>query len=387
MRLLSGLGGGGVIYLTAVVFHNAGFSATAVGQGLAAAALAGTAGRLLCGWWLDRGRSCNGPIVLAALISVLADARLYSATSFPAYVSGQMLIGLALGLWWPAIELAVTQSCAPLPSSRAFALVRTADALGIATGVLLGSGLAALGRLRGIFLVDIACMVVLLSLLLRRPLPPAPVRSADIRLDSWQGWVRPLLPLLAMTVLSTGMVALLQGALPLDLVRGGLARPPLPESTGALLLALQLGLLLALQWPLGRWLSERSVAFGLGLSLLGFALGSSLLAFSSLGWHSLTVLLLAQLPLAAAVAAFLPTATEAVVEITPPAHQGMAMALFSQCFALSAFLAPQVAGLFLDQQRHGGGLWLAMAALCLLGLTLVRPLARVHPHASPSSVI
>ena len=65
-------------------------------------------------------------------------------------------------------------------------------------------------------------------------------------------------------------------------------------------------------------------------------------------------------------------------------HQGMAMALFSQCFAVSAFVAPQVAGLFLDQQRHGAGLWLAMAVLCLLGLTLVRPLARVHPHASAS---
>ena len=103
MRLLSSLGGGGVIYLTAVVFHNAGFSATAVGQGLAAAALAGTAGRWLCGWWLDRGRSCNWPIVLAALISVLADTRLFTDTSFQAYVSGQMLIGLALGLYWPAI--------------------------------------------------------------------------------------------------------------------------------------------------------------------------------------------------------------------------------------------------------------------------------------------
>lgn len=151
-----------------------------------------------------------------------------------------------------------------------------------------------------------------------------------------------LLPLLGVTLLATAMVSLLQSALPLDLVRGGLERAPLPESLGALLLGLQLTLLLAFQWPLGRWLAKRPVSFGLGWSLLGFALGSLLLAVSSLGWQNLPLLVLAQVPLAAAAAAFLPTASEAVIEITPVSHQGMAMALFSQCFAISAFLAPLV---------------------------------------------
>jgi MFS family permease len=145
-------------------------------------------------------------------------------------------------------------------------------------------------------------------------------------------------------------------------------------------MALQLTLLLSFQWPLGRWLADRPVAFGLGWSLVGFALGSGLLALSSLGWQSTGVLIAAQFPLAAAEAAFLPTASEAVVELTPLAHQGMAMALFSQCFAISALVAPLLGGRLLDNQGHGAGLWLLMALLCLLGLLLVSRLGRLHPR-------
>jgi hypothetical protein len=48
------------------------------------------------------------------------------------------------------------------------------------------------------------------------------------------------------------------------------------------------------------------------------------------------------------------------------------MALFSQCFALSAFSAPLLAGRALDSHGHGSVLWLATSALCLLGLPLLR---------------
>ncbi len=386
IRLVGSFGGGGILYLTPVVFHQAQFSPLAVGQGLAAAAVAGTAGRLFSGWWLDRGLCTTRPVLLAALLSVLADSRLLSADSFAAYLQGQVLLGTAMGIYWPAIELAVPLSAPPLASSRAYALVRTGDALGVALGVLLGAALAGSRHLRGIYLVDIACMAVVITLLLRSPLPTAVAASGQERRLNWRQWVRPLLPLLGVTLLATAMVSLLQSALPLDLVRGGLERAPLPESLGALLLGLQLTLLLAFQWPLGRWLAERPVSFGLGWSLLGFALGSLLLAVSSLGWQNLPLLVLAQVPLAAAAAAFLPTASEAVIEITPESHQGMAMALFSQCFAISAFLAPLVGGWMLEHQRHGAGLWLLMSVLSLLGLLLVGELNRSHPHHSQRRV-
>ena len=45
MRLVASFGAGSILYLTPMVFHQAAFSATAVGLGLAAAALIGTLDR------------------------------------------------------------------------------------------------------------------------------------------------------------------------------------------------------------------------------------------------------------------------------------------------------------------------------------------------------
>ena len=256
-------------------------------------------------------------------------------------------------------------------------LVRSADAFGVACGALIGALLAALGWLRGIYLVDISCVLTVLVVVLRWPLPAASSVHASAPEGLPAGrWLPPLLPLLAVTVIATAIPALMQGALPLDLVRGGLQRPPLPEALGALTVGLQLGLLLLFQWPVGQALAKRPVTTGLSLSLICFALGCGLLALSALTPLGLPVLLLAQLPVALGQAAFLPTATEAVVELSPLHRQGLAMALFSQCFAISAFSAPLAAGRLLDSQGHGVGLWLGTALLSLLALPLVAQLER-----------
>ncbi len=385
LRLVGSIGAGGVLYLTPLVFHQQAFTASSVTLGVALAALAGTAGRLISGLLLDRGLNCSLPVLLAILSALAGDSHLFGATAFPGYLQGQLLLGLAMGLYWPAIELAVPLSCggavapaAPaeraFPSARGYALARSADAAGIATGALVGALLASGGWLRGIYVLDMGCLVVMAMLLLLRPLPNPHRSASGSRPAPWGGWLRPLLPLLAITLLATALPALMQSALPLDLVRGGLARQALPQSVGALLIGLQLGLLVLLQWPVGQALARRPVAQGLGLSLLCFALGTALLAGSALLSQGVVLVVLAQLPLALGQAAFLPIATEAVIEVSPSQHQGLAMALFSQCFALSAFSAPLLAGRALDSHGHGSVLWLAMSALCLLGLPLLRQL-------------
>ena len=376
IRLIAMVGAGGVLYLTPIVFHHEAFSASSVTEGLALAALAGTGGRLLSGVLLDRGLSCSLPVLLACLSALLGDTLLLQAQGFGGYAGGQLLLGIAMGLYWPAIELAVPLGCPPIASARGFALVRSADALGIVSGALIGALLAALGQLRGIYLLDITCLLTMIALLIRRPLPRTSRKRQPQGPDALGSWLPPLLPILAVTVLATALPALMQSALPLDLVRGGLQRSPLPESLGALTIGLQLGLLMLIQWPVGQALARRPVGTGLTLSLASFAVGCSLLAASALSSKGMVLMLLAQLPLALGEAAFLPTATEAVVELSPRRHQGLAMALFSQCFAISAFVAPLIAGQLLDLQRHGVGLWLGMAALCLAGLPLVSQVER-----------
>ena len=377
IRLVASFGAGGILYLTPMVFNRAGFSASDVGLGLALSALIGTVARFISGALLDRGLSCGLPVILAGLSGACGDAILLGADQRPGFIAGQLLIGVAGGLYWPAVELAVPVCATPLPSARGYALVRSADAAGIACGTLVGAGLAALGQLRGIYLVDVAAVLVLISLLLRRPLPPAPQDGGDGVPGLALGqWLPPLLPLLALSLVATAIPALLQSALPLDLVRGGLERGAQPDAIGALLIGIQLGLLLLIQWPVGQSLARRPVAVGLGLSLGCFALGAGLLALSALSDLGLGVVLLALVPLALGEAAFLPTATEVVVELSPAQHGGLAMALFSQCFALSAFVSPLLAGSLLDQHGHGVVLWSLVAVICGLSLALLPPIRR-----------
>ena len=263
---------------------------------------------------------------------------------------------------------------------RGYALVRSADALGIGIGTLIGTVAATLGTLRTVYSVEAVCMGTVLVLISLHPLQDGPPyrnlssnrpESVGQRPTSRLPWLLPLLPVLVISVVATGILALQQSALPLDLVRGGLMRPALSESHSSALIALQLTLLVSLQWPVGRWLSERSVAFGLGLSLAGFSVGCGLIALSSLFESGTALVLAALLPMAFAQAAFLPTATEAVIEETPPEHRGLAMALFSQCFAISA-IGALAGGALLDQ--NNGRLWLLMGGACLIVLPTLRTL-------------
>ena len=383
------------MFMTPLIFHAIDFSASQVGSGLAIAALIGTVVRLLCGALLDRGLGCSWPVRITTLLAITADCVLIRAESYGGYLLGQLLLGCAAGLYWPAIELAVPLSCGSVPSGRGYALVRSADALGIGLGALIGTVAATLETLRVVYAVEALCMGAVLVLISLQPLIDGPtVRDLNrAAANSENGvsapsraWLLPLLPVLGISIVATGILALQQSALPLDLVRGGVARPGLSESHSSALIALQLTLLVSLQWPVGRWLADRSVAFGLGLSLAGFSLGCGLIALSSLFETGTALVLLALLPMAFAQAAFLPTATEAVIEETPPEHRGLAMALFSQCFTVSAIVAPLAGGALLDAQNNGVVLWLLMGAACLTMLPALRnlqPRYRSSTEVSP----
>ncbi len=407
IRLLASFGAGGVIYLTPIVFHQASFSAGQVGQGLAASALIGTVARLLSGVLLDRGLTCSWPVRAAALFALMADLVLFQATGFNGYLVGQLLIGVAAGLYFPAIELAVPLSCSGFNSSRGYALARSADALGVAAGALLGAVLTAMEMIRMVYAVEAAAVLSMLVVLLLTPLPDGRAAllhastattnnhklkaetasnsdtKTEVKAKSEAGWywLLPLIPVLVVSVVATGIVSLMQSALPLDMVRGGIARAPLSEASSGGLIAWQLLLLMVLQWPIGNWVAKRSLRFGLGMGLFGFITGCLLLAGSALWSGGSSLIALAMVPIAFGEAAFLPTAAEAMVEETPLQHRGLAMALFSQCFAISAIAAPLLAGTILDQQGHGLVLWLLMAGTCLAVVPLLKA---VRPRYLPN---
>ena len=383
IRLLASLGAGGVIYLTPLVFNQIELSATQIGTGFAAAALTGTFSRFLSGVLLDKGRSIGLILKGAACLAITADWWFFNAQDFNSYAIGQVLLGGAAGLYWPAIELAVPASCIDFPSSKGFALVRSADALGTSFGALLGSFMALIGSIRITYLVDISCMLLLLALLTKQSvkittyalsddveispsLRTIAIKKGDLK------WLFKLIPILCISIFATAIFSLLQSALPIDLVIGGISRPPIQEGWSAAILALQLGLLVILQWPIGNWLSFHKQSFGLGISISNFFLGCLLLSISSIWPEGISLVLLAQLFLAIALASFLPTATESIVQISPIKHRGFAMALFSQCFAISGLIAPIFAGKVIDSQGNGMLIWITMSLICLALIPLTR---------------
>ena len=88
--------------MTPLIFHAIDFSAREVGSGLAVSALIGTVVRLLSGALLDRGIRCSWPVRGTTLLAIAADLILLQANSYNSYLLGQLLLGCAAGLYWPA---------------------------------------------------------------------------------------------------------------------------------------------------------------------------------------------------------------------------------------------------------------------------------------------
>ena len=382
VRFLASLGAGGVVYMTPLIFHQADLSASEIGQGLAASAIIGSVSRLLCGLFLDRGLACSWPICLAGVLSIFANFVLVHAVGFANYLGGQLLIGMAAGFYFPAIELSVSLSCSNFPPRRGYALARSADALGIAMGTFAGVIASSLSIIRAVYIIEVITASITILILSRRPLTDKRVAIAQLQAGNnskdkrfstrpSQNWLLPLLPIFALTIVVTATITLRQSALPLDLVHGSLERPPLSVTWSGALVALQLSILVLLQWPVGSWVAQRNLHFGLGIGLAGLGIGSMLIALSGLHFRGLVLILVAELLLAFGEAAFLPTATDAIIREAPIELQGLAMALFSQCFAISASTVPLFAGVLLDTQGNGLLLWLSAAAICILMLPML----------------
>ncbi len=349
-------------------------SGTALGHGFAVAAVMGVASRWVAGRSLDGGLHWRHILAGGGLLTAASMMQLRDINDWPALLLGMALQGLGLGLFWPAAEIAVTQTHGPVPLGKAFTLARFCEAVGSALGVLGTAAFTAAGRPSWAFLTAAALLLVLAGAAL---LSPHTVGHRAIsggrtdpqgRQESYWGLAKaPGLPaVLLISIMATSIIILQQSALPLDLVRGSLGRPALEPVMGNLVVAVQLVLLVVMQLPVGRLVSRWPTSAGLRWSLLAFAGGQALMTLSCFPMApGLLLVVGAQMLTALGAAAFLPTASTACLERAPVTLQGRAMAAYSECWAISAVVAPPVAGWLLETQGHGVGLWLLLTTLCL----------------------
>ena len=371
IRFFASFGAGGVIYLTSLVFNNIGFSATEIGLGFTISAIIGTLTRFITGNYLNKKGKIKYPLIISSMMNIAAGIFLIIAKDIYFYIIGQALIGAAAGIYWPSAEFVVPYFCPPIDTRKAYALVRSSEALGIFSGVFVGGYMNNFLYYKSIFLNDIFCMMIIITLILKNKssikntLENYQKKVSDPIQSDHGKWNKNAIIIISSIVLITTSLALIQVTLPLDLVKGGVYRGSINEKFISFIISFQLILLLFLQWPIGSWISKKGRLFGLKFSLINFAFASFLLFISSyLNITSFYFLFIAIILISLGTSSFLPTSTDVVFSIAPSNKKGYALALLSQCFAMGYFIGPFISGWVLDLFGYASIIWVTISLFC-----------------------
>ena len=372
IRFYAAFGAGGVIYLTSLSFNNIGLSSTDIGLGFTISAIIGTLTRLLTGNYLNKTGTIQIPLITSSTLSIIASLFLILSRDTFFYIIGQSFVGAAAGIYWPAAEFGVPYFCYPIDTRKAYALVRSSEALGISLGVLIGGVMNNYLSIKSIFVNDIFCMLVITYLIsinnsfIERNLKQSQKSLVDSTKKGQLEWNRNSPIIILSILLITTSLALIQVILPLDLVNGGVFRNELNEGITILFISINLVLLLFLQWPVGSWISKKGRLFGLKFSLINFSFASLLLFISSyLNTLAIFLIFLSMILVSLGSASFLPSSTDVVFRIAPSNKKGFALALLSQCFAMGYFLS-FISGRVLDVSGEASIIWLLISCSCFI---------------------
>ena len=376
-RLWTAIGAGGVLYLSPIIFNRLGFSAEQIGTGITIAAFAGISTRFGTGYFLDKINSYGKAIKIACIIAIISDFILFNSQNYLSYISGQFFLGAAAGIYWPSIELAVPVNCNnKIKSNEGYAIARSADAIGVTLGVSIGTIGTYFELTRVIYFIDILCMTYILYILANKlKIPKTHEHSnqqikdkkTNIKLKklSSLSWILDLFPLLLLTLFVTGVMALLQSILPLDLANGGIIRATIPGERVATLLTLKLVLVAIFQWPVGYIIRNKNSTYKFKLCLISLLIGFIFLSLSNLLINGFLLIIIAFIPITIGLCIFLPSASDAIIKSSPIQYRGSAIALYSQCFGISSLTIPWMAGRLIDKYDTALQLWLIVCIFCL----------------------
>ena len=162
-------------------------------------------------------------MLISSIISIGAGIFLLISKDIFFYIIGQALIGAAAGIYWPSAEFVVPYFCQPIDTRKAYALVRSSEALGIFLGVFIGGFMSNFIYSKSIFINDIICMFVIIILILRNKssIRNTFEKSKKIIIHQYNSdnerWNKNTISIITSVVLITTSLALIQVTLPLDL--------------------------------------------------------------------------------------------------------------------------------------------------------------------------
>lgn len=391
-RLLSAIGSGFTLFYAPIFFVNqVGLSTTEVGLGLGSASISGIIGRILGGTFADsRFWGRRRTLLLSTLICAIAALILATANNLSSFVSGNLVMGLGVGLYWPPNEALVADLSPSQQRNEAYAVTRLADTLGLGMGVVLGGvWITVVKDFRGLFILDAFSFAVFFGVILRAIRETAPPQSDQ---QAWgKSWLialtdRRLLIYVLFNIILTSYLAQVNATLPLyftNFVRQGQGFNSLTLSA---LLTWQLLLEIILQLPLARYLNRlrRPQALMFSSSLWGLGFGLVWITGVVARDDALVWAVLGLSVMAIATVTYTPSASALVADLAPVSLRAVYLSINSLCWAVGFFIGPSLGGWALDQPRPwADGLWLGLMLSVGGAIAILQYLDRLLAQTDP----
>ncbi|HHP7229473.1 MAG TPA: MFS transporter [Xenococcaceae cyanobacterium] len=384
-RLLSEIGTGFTLFYAPIFFVNQiGISSTLVGLALGSGSVAGVVGRFLGGQGVDSpawGR--RKILLLAAAISAFADVFLVMADNFLLLVVGNMLMGLGVGLYWPATEAAIIDLADVEHRNESFAVTRLADSLGLSLGVVLGGALIAnFGNYRALFAIDGVSFVIFFGIIYYAIAETYQFSAPAVTTS--RGWRlafsdRSLMIYAVVNILFTVYLAQVQTTLPLYLKNfAGNASQGFSEKVISGLFSWHITFAAICQLPIARWLNRFSRIQALTIALIFWGIGFFCVWRIGTASYPLFWSIVALGIMALGMVTYTPSASAFVADIAPESLRGVYLSISSQCWAIGYFIGPAMGGYILDRSESViKGFWLGCIGSIFLGMLILYYLAKV----------
>ncbi len=382
-RLLSQVGTGFTLFYAPIFFVNqVGLSATAVGLGIGSASISGVVGRALGGTFADSkfwGR--RRTLLLSAVVSSIASFTLAGAYNFPTFVGGNLLMGLGMGLYWPATEAVVADLTTPLQRNEAYSITRLSDVLGLGIGVVLGGLLiSSTGLYRSLFLIDGLSFLVFFGVIYFAIAETNPF----VERTRGQGWTiafadKRLLVYALVNIMFTTYIVQIDSTIPLyfsNFLQLDSTHRGFPPTVISALFTAYLTLSVICQLPIARVFNRFSRPKVLMLSASLWGVGFALIGITGIvSQGHLVWAIIGMGVLSLATVTYTPVASSLVVDLAPESLRGVYLAVNSQCWAAGYFIGPPLGGWALDQSATiAHGFWLFLALSIVVAIAILRRL-------------
>jgi MFS family permease len=383
-RLLSQIGTGLTLFYASIFFvDRVGLSATAVGICLGLGSVSGILGRFLGGSFADSykwGR--RKTLLLSAAISAIASIVFAFTYNFVTLAIANLLMGLGVGLYWPATEAAIADLTTLEQRNEAFAITRLADNIGLGMGVVFGGAFIAISEnYQALFILDGVSFLIFFVIIYLAI--SETYQFHDRQLNPQQGWTialrdRRLLVYVFVNIFFTTYLSQIQSTIPLYF-KNFTVEKSFSVAIISTLFAWHVILTILCQLPIARFLNRYNYSNALVISLLFWGVGfistwlTGIVANYALIWAILSLSILA-----IATVSYTPVASAFVVHLSPPSLRGIYLSINSQCWAIGYLIGPPLGGWALDSSPQlARNFWIFLALSVSLGVLILQYLNRL----------